>query len=245
MLTLLQSADLSILHTLNVWSGNWLFDRLVHYIAGDRLLTGFIFLLPYWYFWFTPTPAGHERQDRRRQLLTGLFSGLFAILIARLMADLLPFRARPMFDHASGFAIATLDYDRDDDDFETWSSFPSDTAAFTFALSFALRRISPRLTWALLAYAFVVAGVFRDYLGVHYPSDSLVGALVGVVAAMLSTAPPFARPAHTLLRWEAAKPGVFYPLAFVVTAEMGQMFDNVRRAGHSLHRLLAHVHSGT
>lgn len=240
----LQNADLWTLHVLNLLAGNWVVDRLVHFVAGDRILTGFVFVLPYWYFWFSAAATAEGRCDRRVQLLAGLFSGFLAILIARLMADLLPYRTRPMFDHASGFVMATVDFDADDPDYENWSSFPSDTAAFAFALAFGLRRIAPRLTFVLVCYAVIVAGLFRDYLGIHYPSDSIVGGGVGLAAAMLATMPLFTRPLAALLRWEAVRPSSFYAASFLLTAEMGQMFDNIRRLGHALGHMLRHLQSG-
>lgn len=55
-------------------------------------------------------------------------------------------------------------------------SFPSSHAATAFAAAAALATVIPR--W--LAYVAAVAmAATRPFLGVHYPSDSLAGALIG------------------------------------------------------------------
>ena len=57
-------------------------------------------------------------------------------------------------------------------------SFPSAHATSSFACATAMTRIAPEA-----AILFVLAGAIglsRPYLGMHYPSDVLVGALLGV-----------------------------------------------------------------
>lgn len=64
-------------------------------------------------------------------------------------------------------------------------SFPSAHAASSFAAATAAGRIEPRA--ALPAYslaALISAG--RPYLGVHYPSDVLAGALLGTALGSLA-----------------------------------------------------------
>jgi undecaprenyl-diphosphatase len=67
------------------------------------------------------------------------------------------------------------------------NSFPSGhtTAAFAFAL--AVWTTAPRrwMRWAALAAAVLMA-FSRLYVGVHYPSDVLAGALMGALAGCLA-----------------------------------------------------------
>jgi undecaprenyl-diphosphatase len=63
-------------------------------------------------------------------------------------------------------------------------SFPSGHAATAVAGAMAAARLVPRASWALWALATLMA-YSRVYVGVHYPSDLLGGALLGVACAWL------------------------------------------------------------
>jgi undecaprenyl-diphosphatase len=62
-------------------------------------------------------------------------------------------------------------------------SMPSGHALTSFACAVALGAVVPRLRAWLLAYAGLVA-LSRPYLGVHYPSDVIVGGAVGAVLGL-------------------------------------------------------------
>ncbi len=57
-------------------------------------------------------------------------------------------------------------------------SFPSNHAVNCMAAAAIISIFAPAWTWALIFYAFLV-GYSRIYLGVHYPSDILVGWILG------------------------------------------------------------------
>ncbi len=57
-------------------------------------------------------------------------------------------------------------------------SFPSNHALNNFAAAVFFWRLFPNLKWVLFSTAFLVS-VSRVYLGLHYPSDILAGALIG------------------------------------------------------------------
>jgi undecaprenyl-diphosphatase len=59
-------------------------------------------------------------------------------------------------------------------------SFPSSHAVNNFAVAFYFYKLYPKLKWILLITASLVA-LSRPYVGVHYPSDILAGALIGAL----------------------------------------------------------------
>jgi undecaprenyl-diphosphatase len=59
-------------------------------------------------------------------------------------------------------------------------SFPSSHAVNNFAAAVVLSYYLPRWTWAFFTYAAVIC-FSRVYVGVHYPSDVIAGAMVGLV----------------------------------------------------------------
>ena len=62
-------------------------------------------------------------------------------------------------------------------------SFPSAHATSSFAVATAMTRVEPL---AALAFALAVAlSLGRPYLGMHYPSDVLVGAVLGVALGLI------------------------------------------------------------
>lgn len=65
-------------------------------------------------------------------------------------------------------------------------SFPSGHAAFYFAIAFAVYFFDRRLGQLALFLA-VVLSLARVYLGVHYPSDILGGAILGLVSAFAAS----------------------------------------------------------
>ncbi len=63
-------------------------------------------------------------------------------------------------------------------------SFPSNHALNNFAAAVFYYRLFPKLKWALFITASLIA-ISRVYIGVHYPSDILGGAIIGAAIGYL------------------------------------------------------------
>jgi undecaprenyl-diphosphatase len=102
-----------------------------------------------------------------------LFMTIAADLTADLLSDLgkaLVPRHRP-FEHQLGPPSAT-------------HSFPSGHAATSFACATVLSHYAPRLRVPFFVLATLIA-FSRIYNGMHYPTDVLAGAVLGVLTALL------------------------------------------------------------
>ena len=62
-------------------------------------------------------------------------------------------------------------------------SFPSAHSTASFACATAMTRIAPEACVLFLLAAAIAIG--RPYLGMHYPSDSLAGALIGTALGLV------------------------------------------------------------
>jgi hypothetical protein len=116
-----------------------------------------------------------------------------------------------------------------------WSAFPSDTAAFFSALAFGLACLSRRLAIPLTLYVAEWICLPRMFLGVHYASDVVAGATIGIVLVWASLNVGWLQSvfAARLLGWAEAKPGVFYAAAFLASFEMGVLFEDIREGART------------
>lgn len=84
-------------------------------------------------------------------------------------------RLRPEYAFSSPFLINAT---------ETYS-FPSTHATIAYAASFILSASHPRYKRLFFILAFLIA-FSRIYLGKHYPSDVLAGAILGILIGFIS-----------------------------------------------------------
>jgi undecaprenyl-diphosphatase len=217
----LEALDVSFYRALNSFCGtSATLDRFIYHLAGP---TGVIFLGLFGLLWFRPDGD----QIRRRQALILVVPAVaLALVLNRTISTLLPFRVRPMY--ALGAAAPSYPWTFD---LENWSSFPSDNATYLFAIAACLFVVS--------RYAGVAFGLFgalvcvgRIYFGIHYPSDILAGALLGLGTGFLVTRPGVAEAvSRPLLGYEKQMPGYFYALLFMALAEVAGGFPNTRHVG--------------
>lgn len=108
-------------------------------------------------------------------ILKALFAGFLARLITEVMRQLW-FRERPF---VSNNVNLFFDYSQKE------SSFPSAHAGFYFALSTVIYLFNKKL--GIIFYiASIAVSLNRVFVGIHWPSDILVGAILGVLVGFLS-----------------------------------------------------------
>ena len=175
------SMDTTILNYLNSFAGRWMFfDTAVIFKAeylGWWMLTGLgAFLIYPVYFGrkrFVSTWTFHV-QVQMQMVFVALVSAFFSRFF---ITDLIRFfysRPRP-FETMDIYQLVAHD---------GGSSFPSGHAAFFFALAAGVFIYYRK--WGILFYLFALAmGISRVIAGIHWPSDILGGAVIGIVSAYL------------------------------------------------------------
>lgn len=165
---MLSNLDVALTQGMNAWAGQSpLTDRLMVWTSaiGVPLLVAAV-ALQWW--------QGNNKPHTRHILLATGFSFLFGLAINQMIL-LFVQRARP---YDAGVSRLLIERSAD-------FSFPSDHATATVAIAAAfLIHGMPRRGALFLAAAMLM--VFsRVYVGTHYASDVLGGALTGIIAASL------------------------------------------------------------
>jgi len=208
------------------------FDRIVLLFSGNHLLKGGVLVTIFWWGWFK---ANKDQAYVRVHMISTLFSCFIAIISARALALLLPFRLRPLHEKGLHFL---LPYGMVPTTLEGWSSFPSDHAVLFYALSTGMFFISKKVGIFAIVYTTLFISLPRIYLGLHYPTDIIVGAFIGMIIALLCNKTTFnEKISQPVLSWSSSKPEIFYPVFFITTYQVADMFDNSRAIIGYLHSI--------
>jgi len=199
---------------------NGVLDKLILDIADDGLLKGGLFLAAYWWLWFD------QKGVRRREIATAMVAAIGTAALSRLLQVGLTFHQRPLHSPGIGFHMPLS---VNPETLNTFSSFPSDHAMLFFALAVPLWNRSRWLGAAAMIWAALVICLPRVYLGYHYPSDVLAGAVLGVLCMVVLSA-LVARTSFPkrVLQFADFHPAAFYPLAFVLSFELATLFAGTR-----------------
>lgn len=212
--------NLMLFHVINGVAGHHAIDVMISSTENNSLIRVAILTSPYAYIW-------HQTRDEsvKGSLIAGLIGVLFSIINARALAHVLPFELRPFYDPTSGFKHLSV---ADNPDLESWSAFPSDTAAVCCALPFGLYWCCRRAALILIPLSLLVFVIPRIYLGIHYPFDVMVGSLIGILCALVAQTVRRSRPIHFMLSIEQAKPGLFHFWFLIALSESALMFGGLR-----------------
>ena len=230
--------DAEIISFLNQFSHrSWTFDHFVSFISDNQLLKGGVLVSLLWWVWFKYEETNTQS---RECVLSTLIACVIAILVSRILALSLPFRLRPL--HNPELALQ-LPYAVSESALTGWSSFPSDHAVLFFALATGLLFISRFIGVVALSYTFFVICLPRVYVGFHYPTDIIGGALIGSsITWGLVNGPRvtsyLVRPA---MRWLETHPSSFYAAFFLLTYQIADMFDGARAVAWLVFNFLRQV----
>ena len=225
--------DAGIISFINSFVHRWFaLDVTVALIATNTLFSGGALAAVIWWAWFR---SDTNQSMDREYLSCGIFTAFLSVVAARSLAELLPYRERPI--HRPELHLR-MPYISDESTVVHWSSFPSDHAAMFCALALSIYFVSRRTGIAAFCYVFLFIAMPRLYLGFHYPTDIVVGALIGIGVAWLSRIDSFRR-AITLpaLRWMERSPGFFYAGFFIVTFQIAITFASFRHIARYLMQL--------
>lgn len=216
--------DELITTTLNAFVGKSPgFDGFLATVATNPIAKGLPIPVIFLFLWFRQSP---DLQERRRMLLATIFLAIFATLVGRLLAMSLPFRVRPL---QSDVTLTVAPWVKPEH-FDGWSSLPSDHAVFYFALSTAFWMINRRAGLLMALQATIVVVFARVYFSLHWTTDILVGASVGILIVVVLMHPISRAIDKTgLLHLGEAHPEIMHPLIFAILFQMATMFKTARR----------------
>jgi undecaprenyl-diphosphatase len=146
-------------------------DTVIRVLMNDYALTTALVLLLFG-LWFTGK-SRTVREQNQRAVLSAIASMLLGNLFVKAL-NLVFYRPRPFADHS-----VTLLFYRPSD-----SSFPSNPTSIGFCIATSVWWFNRKMGLVLYVLASLL-GLARLFGGVHYPSDILGGALIGMFSAYL------------------------------------------------------------
>jgi undecaprenyl-diphosphatase len=175
--------DFTLFKLVNGLTGNAFVDVVAKFLAVDLAyvlvaLVALTFLVP----WRV------RRTERRTGAVMATAAAATALVINQPLGHLID-RVRPYAAHpAQAHLLIARSHD---------PSFPSDHATGAFALAFGIWLYDRTIGTVLLVLAAVI-GVARVFVGTHYPSDVVAGAVMGVVVATALSRVPIRRLVYDL-----------------------------------------------
>ena len=220
--------DAGVVLSLNALTRRaWWLDVLAREMAHSIVLQGVMVSL-LWGAWFAPGDPSAER--RTREILLSSLIGVYATAaLAIALRATLPFRARPADDPIIAFQAPFTPFGDGMALHSHSTSLPAGHAAVFFALAVGLWLISVKLGLVNTLVAFFCISLPRIYLGLHYPSDILAGAVLGLTTVVLVSQMLRGRSlVPRVLAWSEGHPAAFYGLFFLVSLDVATEFSGIR-----------------
>ncbi len=229
--------DTQVVLFLNQFMNRWpWFDSMMKWVTGAELVKGGAIMVLFWYTLFDR--AGADENSAPNELLLGVAAlSPFAVVCARALALCLPFRSRPFESPAIRFQLPPHWAPA----LPGWSSFPSDHAVLFFMLATGIFFVSRATGWLALGWTTAVIAFPRLYMGIHWPTDLLAGALLGAGFAQAVKITAIRKTVQrAAARLYGERRGLFFALLFLLSYQIAGLFLDSRRLAAGVWRLVSH-----
>ena len=229
------SADYAIVRIINsVARRSFIFDYTVRTLERD-MFSNVVVLTLAWFAWFK-----HDSLFHRTGLFFGVITAFLSGIVSRGLQLTLPTHLRPLHDPALHFIVP---YSVNPQSLNHWSSYPSDHAAVLFGIAMAIF-LADRKVGAVAFASATVTNVVRIYLGFHYPSDILGGAMLGILFVSITSSLRNRIAFQKLVDVTPARRPLFYAAAFYICFGIATLFTDFRdTASGFLHGMHHHASS--
>jgi len=227
--------EIALVHWIASLGGaSWFVDRVASQLTISVLFRSMpcvAILAGYW--------AGAGATDRGRAIRTrvvgGFLAGGVALFLSRLVQNLV-YSVRPIHDPILGQLFTPHFRSILPEDLH---SFPSDHGAFLVPLVWAVCALQPWLGAATGALLLAVL-LARAWTGLHYPTDLLAGAALGLAVAWIERRSPkaSARASDLVDRARSRWPVATGSALFLIAYQYAGMFEPVRDAAEAIGRAL-------
>jgi undecaprenyl-diphosphatase len=169
VLDFLNSIDIALFHFINGSLCNLVFDFLMPFITDlnkQRIVLVFVAVILLWML----------IRGRRHVRITAILLIITIVVSDQLNSSVIKYwleRPRPCHSLQNVHLLVSCG---------SGFSFPSSHAVNNFAAALILAFFFPRTKWWFFGFAAIVA-FSRVYVGVHYPSDVIGGAVIGLFCA--------------------------------------------------------------
>jgi undecaprenyl-diphosphatase len=225
VMTLFEQTDRALTLSANQFAGRSLvLDQFVNHIVYLPLLNGGVFLAAYWWLWFEADETTVCAQ--RRNVVASLLGAIVIAGVSHLLKGFLQLHYLPLHYPDLGmrlpFVVALTPIN-------DVGSFPSTHAALFFSLSVPLWMRSRWLGAAAVVWTLLVICLPLLYLGYHWASDVVAGAVFGVaLILLLRRLIGAAGLPDRVVRFSATNPPAFYAVAWLFALQFALLFGDVR-----------------